>query len=136
MWTNSATFSGKAHIGSLDVVELAHRVRIGEQLKCVFERFEFLGADEHGSGTAVAGDDDPVVGVLDAVDHFGELRLHGRQRQTMTHPTIQRRLRTSEWGQPALVESGTIGCQASWGGTPAPSAVAVDPERISGGAAP
>ena len=67
------------------LVELAHRFRVGEQLEGVFERLEFLGTDQHGSGTTVAGDDDPIMGVLDPVDHLGELRLHVRQRQRLRH---------------------------------------------------
>ena len=59
--------------GALGFGELAHRVGIREELEGVFERGQVVGADQHGGRPAVAGDDDPVVGVFDPVDHLGEL---------------------------------------------------------------
>ncbi len=66
-------------------MELGDSLRVRQQLEGVFQRFELVGADEHGGAAPVAGHGDAVVGVLDPVDHLGELGLHLGERQRVGH---------------------------------------------------
>ena len=45
---------------------------VAEQFEGLFEAVEVVRADQHSSGSTVAGDDDSFVFAVDAVDEFGE----------------------------------------------------------------
>jgi hypothetical protein len=48
-------------IGAMRCNEFGYRVGISEYRCSLFERFEVLGADEHGGWCPVLGDDDAFV---------------------------------------------------------------------------
>ena len=49
------------------------------------DEIEIGGADEHGNGPSIAGDDDAVVSIGDSVDHLGELGLDFGEWQRLRH---------------------------------------------------
>ena len=65
---------------ALGLDELPDRVMVAEEFEGLFETVEIVGADQHGGGSTVAGDDDAFVFTVDAVDEFGESILHVPQR--------------------------------------------------------
>ena len=61
--------------GGTCFLDARSRVWIGQDREGLLEGFEVFRAHHDGCRTTVAGDDDPVVGLDDAVDDLGEAGL-------------------------------------------------------------
>ena len=59
--------------------DLAHRLRVGEQLEGLLESVEVVRRDDDGLTATVPRDRHPLMRADDPVDHLGQVRLDGRE---------------------------------------------------------
>lgn len=62
------------------LIDLCQRSGVRQQVECVFERFEVLGADEDSCGAAISGQDHAVMLVFHPVHDLGEMGLDVGER--------------------------------------------------------
>src|SRR5437868_6337170 len=69
--------------GAQALADLAHQLPVGSDGDRLLPAFELVRADQHRGRAAIPGDDHFLIGGLDVVDQFAELRFDLGERERL-----------------------------------------------------